>query len=163
MYKFLFQTPFKTLMKTHAKQIVELLLNEGNSFSISCDITSVKFSPALPPHITSTFNEVSNFVFSGYTLESIELDEEGIHFEAGFGSENIGSFVSIAWEGVVEILIHVHDLLREIPLFTNVAHPCFYQFSQEELAEITNIQESSIERSMLALASNPENARFFKK
>nr|WP_317403289.1 hypothetical protein [uncultured Helicobacter sp.] len=163
MRKILFQPQFKSVMNAHTRDILQFLLNNGVNFNILCDMKKASFSPQLPEHITSTFNEITLFVLAGYTFESIELHEGCMSFEAGFGNENIGSIVSVEYEGIVQILLHDNDLLREIPLFTNVSHPCFYNFSEEELQEIESIQREGLEQSNLAFALNPENDRFFKK
>ncbi len=163
MRKILFQPQFKSVMNAHTRDILQFLLNNGVNFNILCDMKKASFSPQLPEYITSTFNEITLFVLAGYTFESIELHEGYMSFEAGFGNENIGSIVSVEYEGIVQILLHDNDLLREIPLFTNVSHPCFYNFSEEELQEIESIQREGLEQSNLAFALNPENGRFFKK
>ena len=163
MQKILFSPIFKGMMLSHLKDMLLFLLKEGISFNILCDMKQAHFAPQLPSHISDTFNDITLFVLAGYTFESIELGEKGISFEAGFGNENIGSLVSITYEGIVQILLHDNDLLREIPLFTNVSHPCFYNLSTEELDIITSVQEEGLEHSRLAFISNPENSRFFKK
>ena len=163
MHKILFQPQFKAMMTAHTRDILQFLLNNGVNFNILCDMKKASFSPQLPEHITSTFNDITLFVLAGYTFESIELHDSGMSFEAGFGSENIGSFVNIKYEGIVQILLHDNELLREIPLFTNVSHPCFYNLSKQELEEIESIQKQGLEQSNLAFALSPENGRFFKK
>lgn len=163
MRKILFQPQFKSVMNAHTRDILQFLVQNSVNFNILCDMKRASFSPQLPEHITSTFNEITLFVLAGYTFESIELHEGCMSFEAGFGNENIGSIVSVEYEGIVQILLHDNDLLREIPLFTNVSHPCFYNFSEEELQEIESIQREGLEQSNLAFALNPENGRFFKK
>lgn len=163
MRKILFQPQFKSVMNAHTRDILQFLIQNSVNFNILCDMKRASFSPQLPEHITSTFNEITLFVLAGYTFESIELHESCMSFEAGFGNENIGSIVSVEYEGIVQILLHDNDLLREIPLFTNVSHPCFYNFSEEELQEIESIQREGLEQSNLAFALNPENGRFFKK
>ncbi|TLD96568.1 hypothetical protein LS71_005770 [Helicobacter jaachi] len=163
MRKILFHPYFKSMMIHHAKDTLEFLIKESINFNVLCDRTHTHFSPELPPRISNTFGEIIPFVLAGYTFESIELQKEYMSFEAGFGSENIGSFVSIGYDGIVQILLHDSDLLREIPLFTNVSHPCFYNLSTEELEQIATAQQEGIEDSRLAFASVPENSKFFKK
>lgn len=163
MHKILFQPQFKAIMSAHTRDILQILLHHGVNFNILCDMKKTSFQPQLPQYITETFNDITLFVLAGYTFESIELHEGHISFEAGFGSENIGSFVSIDFSGIVQILLHDNDLLREIPLFTNASHPCLYNFSDEELQEIESLQKEGLEHSNLAFALSPENGRFFKK
>lgn len=163
MHKILLSTSFKAMMLSHLRDTLDFLVEESISFNILCDIKRTNFEPPLPEHIGSTLNEITLFVLAGYTFESIELRKESIRFEAGFGKENIGSFVTIAYDGIVQILLHDNDLLREIPLFTNVAHSCFHNIPAEELERISALQEEGLERSKLAFLSNPENEKFLKK
>lgn len=163
MNKILFSSQLRHMMKAHVQDMLTLLVDEGVNFNILCDMKKVRFAPELPKHITQSFNDITLFVLAGYTFESIELDDEGINFEAGFGAENVGSFVSITYEGIVQVLLHDGDLRREIPLFTNIAHSCFYGLSDEEKEQIALEGEEGIEDSSLAFAQNPENSRFFKK
>ena len=163
MHQILFHPHFKLIVDTYAKDTLMFLVQEGINFNLLCDIKRTNFSPLLPENISSTFNDITLFVLAGYTFESIELRNEHITFEAGFGNENIGSLVSIPYSGIVQILLHDNDLLREIPLFTNVSHPCFYNLSPEELEQITFVQQEGLEQSNLAFASSLQNSRFFKK
>ncbi|RDU59996.1 hypothetical protein [Helicobacter marmotae] len=163
MQKILFSPAFKAMMLSHLKDTLQFLLKEGISFNILCDMKQTHFTPPLPEHIRSTFNDITLFVLAGYTFESIQLQEDCMSFEAGFGNENIGSFVNIAYGGIVQIHLHDDDLLREVPLFTNVSHHCFYDLSHEELEHIASVQEEGKEHSRLAFVSNPENSRFFNK
>lgn len=117
----------------------------------------------LPEHISSTFAEMTLFILAGHTFKSIELGEKELSFEAGFGSENIGSLVTLPYESVVQILVQDNDLLQEIPLFTNVSEPHLYNITGDEIAKIEEIQQEGLNHSSSALASNPENSRFFKK
>lgn len=163
MQKMLFSPAFKAILLSHLKEILTFLLKEGVNFNILCDMKQTHFDPPLPEHISNTFNDITLFVLAGYTFESIELESDSISFEAGFGNENIGSIVRIAYGGIVQVLLHDNDLLREVPLWTNVSHPCFYNLSTEELDLIASVQEEGLEHSRLAFTSNPENSRFFKK
>ncbi|WP_300447498.1 hypothetical protein [Helicobacter mastomyrinus] len=163
MQKILFSPVFKRVMLSHTRDILDFLLKERINFNILCDMKYTHFTPPLPRHISDTFNDITLFVLAGYTFESIELKHKGMSFEAGFGNENIGAFVDIDYEGIVQILLHDNDLLREILLFTNVSHPCFHNLSNEELEHIASIQEEGLEHSKLAFTSNPENSKFFKK
>lgn len=159
----LFHPQFRAMMVLHAKEIIHFLVREGVSFSLLCNIKHIKFDPSLPEHISSTFAEMTLFILAGYTFKSIELSEKELNFEAGFGSENIGSLVTLPYESIVQILIQDNDLLQEIPLFTNVSEPHLYNIAADELARIEEIQQKGLSHSSFALASNPENSRFFKK
>ena len=100
MRRLLFQPQFKSVMNAHTRDILQFLIQNSVNFNILCDMKRASFSPQLPEHITSTFNEITLFVLAGYTFESIELHESCMSFEAGFGNENIGSIVSVEYEGI---------------------------------------------------------------
>lgn len=163
MHKILMSPPFKKIMLTHTRDILEFLLSHGIFFNILCDAHKIHFEPPLPKHIRDTFNDVTLFVIAGYTFESARAHTESISFEAGFGNENIGSVVEIPYTSIVQILLHDEHLLREIPLFTNVSHQCLYDVSKEEQKQIESMHEEGLECSKHAFVSNPENSRFFKK
>ncbi|RDU56391.1 hypothetical protein CQA49_01650 [Helicobacter sp. MIT 00-7814] len=147
----------KLLIK-HAKEILALLVQEGISFSILCDISKTHFDPSLPEDIAKDIDELSLFVLAGYTFESIEFETHCISFEAGFGSQNFGSVVSIEYEGVVQILLQDPQLLQEVSLFVNVGNSKLYNKLETSEEEI----EEGLEHSFLALASNPANFHLLK-
>ena len=167
MNKILFSPQLRNMMRLHVRDMLTLLVEAGVNFNILCDMKQISFAPELPEHVASSFNDITLFVLAGYTFESIELESDGMSFEAGFGKENVGSLVSIAYEGIVQVLLHDNELRREVPLFTNISHPCLYQISEEEREQIALESEleseEGIEDSSLAFAQNPENSRFFKK
>lgn len=139
-----------------------MLIKEGISFNILCDTRLVSFSPALPEYISSTFNPIADFVLAGYTLESIELESSAMHFEAGFGSENIGSFVSIEYGGILQILLRSEHLRddgsRDIALFTNVSHPFFSPFKDSEIVE-SSAELDELAHSRLAFGGAKSGAK----
>ncbi len=73
--------------------------------------------------------------------------EDELIFEAGFGQENIGSFVSVPLSAILQIVI------EETPILINLSIP-------KEPEEKDN---GGVEKSMEALLSNPENQKLFKK
>lgn len=163
MSKILTHQKLKAMMVAHAKETLQFLVQEGMNFSVLCEVNKIKFVPPLPDYIFEDFAEMTIFIMAGYTFESIELCNETLDFEAGFGSENIGSFVSIPYDAIVQILFQDDDLLQEIPLFTNVTQPKLYRIPEEEIQKLYETEKKGLEQSSLALSSNPENQRFFKK
>ena len=94
---------FQSMQRQHCYEILEYLMRKKKQFSIVCNVSCVKFEPQLPESICGGFNELTLFILAGYTLESLEVDTHNLYFEAGFGEENLGSFVTVPLESVVQI------------------------------------------------------------
>jgi len=147
----LFQTPeYRTLMKTHISQTIDYLFQKNNEFAIACQIKYVTFNPELPSNIKETFDDTVLFILSGYTFESAQLEEEYFYFEAGFGSENFGSTVSVPLLAIKQV--HVGDNIIVI----NPAQPTI---KKDEI----KVDKASKKSSMEALLNNPENKKLLKK
>ena len=140
---------FYGLMKKHAKEVLEQLLKQGVNFSILTNISDVTFDPALPSEISQNFKPITMFFLAGYTFESTQIYNGKISFEAGFGSDNFGSLVSLPIEAVLQIII------EEIPVFINLSTP--------PKVQVIVPKETGIKRSMEALMSNPDNLKLIKK
>ena len=73
-------------------------------------------------------------------------------FEAGFGSENFGSLVSVPLISIMQVIID------ETPVLINLATP------KEEVTQTeSKTDENGVENSMASFLSNPENSKFIKK
>jgi len=140
---------FYDLMKKHAKEVLESLLKQGINFSILTNISDVTFDPALPSQISQNFKPITMFFLAGYTFESTQVYNDRISFEAGFGSDNFGSLVSLPVEAILQIII------EEIPVFINLSTP------PKSVVQVP--KETGIKRSMEALMSNPDNQKLIKK
>ncbi|MGP1449998.1 MAG: hypothetical protein ACTTJS_02570 [Wolinella sp.] len=143
---------FHEIMKAHAFDVIDYLLEREITFSILCNIARVKFAPELPEEITKNFRTFTLFVLAGYTFESIDLDEKNLYFEAGFGAENIASFVTVPLGSIFQVVIQDVENIHEAPLFINPSATC------DELECDDN--NDGVRSSMEALLSNPENQRF---
>jgi len=104
---------FRSLKEKHAKEILNFLLNEKESFDILCVLEDITFNPTLPEHISNNFSEIILFSLANYTLESAYVEGDNLIFEAGFGEENFGSVVSVPIYTILQIT------KEEIPLFIN--------------------------------------------
>ena len=142
---------FSQMMENHLKEMVTYLLQSGETFSILCKIDLVSFSPELPKQIQKELRSMTLFFLAGYTLESTRLDHDKLIFEAGFGTENFGSIVTVPLLSIVQIL------LEETPAFVNLALP------KEILSSPVESDEIGIQNSMNSFLSNPENQKFMKK
>lgn len=140
---------FNALMKKYAHEIAELLLKQGINFSILTNISDVTFDPVLPSHISKNFKSITMFFLAGYTFESMQISDNEISFEAGFGTDNFGSLVSVPMEAILQIIV------EEIPIFINLGTPTKVQKK--------NVEQKGIKRSMDALMSNPQNQKLLKK
>ncbi|GAB6074556.1 hypothetical protein [Nautilia lithotrophica] len=106
---------FRELKAKHAKEILMILLERDEPFSILAHLPAIEFNPPLPEHITKQFTEIIVFAIANYTLQSAHILDENFIFEAGFGEENIGSVVTVPIENIIQI---TQD---EVPLFINAA------------------------------------------
>ncbi|GAX87231.1 conserved hypothetical protein [Lebetimonas natsushimae] len=106
---------FRGLKTKHAKELLSLLLEINEPFSILCNLDGIEFNPVLPKHISSAFKDVIIFALANYTLESAYIKDNILIFEAGFGEENFGSAVSVPIENIIQISE------EETPLFINLS------------------------------------------
>ena len=146
MTEFLESREFGEIMKSHIYNVIEFFIKEGKEFAVASEIEHISFEPALSKEIVDNFAPISLFVLSGYTFETLTLDSEKIVFEAGFGNENIGSFVTIP------LLAIKHILIDDFVIVVNMA-------TYKEEDEVDN----KIEHSMEVFLNNPENAKIIKK
>lgn len=106
MIKDIIENPnYKELIEKQIQDIIVFLLDNNQEFSITANITPISFNPALPEEIKSQLHKFSLFVLSNYTYTTIEINEEFLSFEAGFGSENFGSVVKIPLHAIFQIIV----------------------------------------------------------
>ncbi len=147
----LFQTPeYRTLIQTHIFQTIDYLFQKNQEFALACEIKHITFNPELPSDIKESFEDTVLFILSGYTFESAQLEEDHFLFEAGFGSENFGSTVSVPLLAIKQIFV------GDNPIVINLAQPVI---EREEIKEESASKQSSME----ALLNNPENKKLLKK
>jgi hypothetical protein len=142
---------FARLMETHIRDMLIYLFENEQNFGILCKIDQLDFDPPLPKHISDEFRAMTLFFLAGYTFESARIDNDILIFEAGFGQENVGSFVSVPLLAIMQVIID------DTPAFVNLALPQErHHFQETEKSE-------GVVNSMNALLSNPENQKFLKK
>ena len=142
---------FGQIMRDHIQELLIYLFEQEQNFGILCKIEHLSFDPELPKHINDEFRPMTLFYLAGYTFESARIDDDILIFEAGFGSENIGSFVTVPLLSIMQIIID------ETPIFVNLATQ-----GHEEQNRQPNAHDG-IKTSMAAFLSNPENEKFIKK
>lgn len=145
---------FQTLIKKHCFEIIKSLMDKKINFSIVCNISCVKFEPQLPDSIRNSFNDLTLFILAGYTFESLELDSNNLYFEAGFGDDNLGSFVTTPLESIVQIILpNDIDNGSDVCLFINIMASFVPEIKSEN---------DGINSSIKAILSNPKNHKFKK-
>jgi len=137
---------FSQMMKMHIAEILELLMQRGQFFSILTNITNITFNPPLPNEISRHFKPITLFVIAEYTFESSSIDDDFLYFEAGFGQENVGAVVTVPLSSIVQILI------EETPIFINLAMEPAH----------SNDNNKNIEKSTNIFLSNPKNQGLIK-
>lgn len=151
LYDIVKNDTFMHLMRSHIEDLITYLFDQEQNFGILCKIEHLSFDPELPTHIREEFRPMTLFFLAGYTFESARIEKGTLIFEAGFGSENIGSFVTVPLLSIMQIIID------ETPIFVNLATP------KEEAKNQQPDQQKGVETSMSAFLANPENKKFFKK
>jgi len=136
---------YRDMVAAQIFDVMEYLVNKDEEFSITANIKGVKFDPEIPESISKNFPIFTLFTLSNYTYESIILTEKNITFEAGFGSENFGSHVTIPLYAIFQIVID------ESILFLNPTATVEKYFIEEK------IEEENLSRSMNAFSMNKKN------
>lgn len=146
----IFQTPqYRTLMQTHISETIQYLFEENQEFALACEVKYITFSPDLPSSIKESFDDIVLFILSGFTFESSKIEGGYFSFEAGFGSDNFGSTVSVPLLAIKQIFV------GENPVVINLSSP---GTTDKEKKEKSAAKKSSME----ALLSNPENKKLLK-
>jgi hypothetical protein len=139
-------------MKRSIQDVIIHFFEKEQNFGILCKIEEVDFNPPLPEHINREFRALTLFFLAGYTFETARIEDEMLIFEAGFGSDNIGSVVSVPLLSIMQIIID------ETPIFINLS---VYKENEQE-KEASNVDEKGVKNSMASFLNNPENSKFLK-
>ena len=146
----LLQTPeYRTLIQTHILETIKYLFNKNQEFALACEVKYITFTPELPTDIKDSFDDTVLFILSGFTFESAQLNEEYFSFEAGFGSDNFGSTVSVPLLAIKQLFV------GDNPIVINLANPVIESEKKKE-------GSASKKSSMEALLNNPENKKLLK-
>ena len=146
----LLQTPeYRAIIQSHIFETIQYLFSKDQEFALACEVKYITFSPELPSEIKESFDDTVLFILRGFTFESAQLNDDHFSFEAGFGSDNFGSLVSVPLLAIKQIFV------GENPIVINLAHP---EVEMEKKKE----ESASTKSSMEALLSNPENKKLLK-
>jgi len=142
---------FAQLMKKNIQELIVLFFQKEQNFGILCKIEDVSFEPGLPESINAEFRSVTLFFLAGYTFETARIENDLLIFEAGFGSDNIGSIVSVPLLSILQIIVD------ETPVLINIS-----SYKEKESKKKVNVDETGVKNSMASFLSNPENSKFLK-
>ncbi len=151
LYEMIKDKKYMDLMSKHIQDLLIFLFEQEQNFGVLCKIELLNFEPELPEHIRNEFRPMTLFFLAGYTFESARLDNDTLIFEAGFGEENVGSFVQVPLLSIMQVIVD------ETPIFVNLASPSEIASNQPPK------RENGVENSMASFLSNPENQKFIKE
>ena len=132
---------YRDLVSSQIKETIEYLISNNEEFAITANIKGITFNPELPESIHAQLSVFSLFILANYTYTTLDLDDEYIYFEAGFGKENFGSLVKIPYNAIFQIIVD------ESILFVN---------STATVQEFFN-QKDQVNKSLNAFKKNPQN------
>lgn len=138
---------YRKLTKKQIKEVILFLLNSNQEFAVTANVKGVSFEPELPSSILDKLSTFSLFVLSNYTYSTIELSEDELIFEAGFGKENFGALVKIPLLAIFQIII------GESILYINSIATSDNFVQKEEL----------VQKSLNAFKNNPKNKKLIKE
>jgi hypothetical protein len=141
---------FAALMQKNIQELIIYLFNKDQNFGILCKIEDISFDPQLPDSIRAEFRPMTLFFLAGYTFDTAKIENNTLIFEAGFGTDNLGSFVTVPLLSIMQIIVD------ETPLLINLAS------HKRDTAEIEKADEDGVENSMASFLANPENSKFLK-
>lgn len=141
---------FAKVMQKNIESLIILLFEKDQNFGILCNIEHTTFEPQLPKSISSEFRSMTLFFLAGYTFETAGIVDDMIVFEAGFGTQNFGSVVSVPLLSIMQVIVD------ETPVLINMAN------YKKDTEVVKKIDDGGVENSMASFLSNPENAKFLK-
>ena len=144
---------FEKQIKRHIITIMSHLLDNNYHFGVLCRIDNVTFSPDLSNELKADFRPLTLFFLAGYTFESAYITKEHLVFEAGFGTDNLGSEVTVPLLDIIQVIVD------ETPIFVNSTAKAKQNVPIEESVQENSARESSLD----ALMANPDNMKLLKK
>lgn len=142
---------FAKVMQKNIQNLIIYLFEKDEHFGVLCKIDQITFEPPLPKEISAEFRSMTLFFLAGYTFDTATILDDNLVFEAGFGTDNFGSIVTVPLLGIVQIIID------ETPLLINLAN------YKKEKKVVKKVDNGGVENSMASFLSNPENSKFLKK
>jgi hypothetical protein len=141
---------FALIMQKNIQDLIMHFFTKEQNFGILCKIEDTTFEPSLPESINSEFRPLTLFFLAGYTFETARIEDDYLIFEAGFGTDNFGSVVSVPLLSVMQIIIDESPVLINLSVY-------------KKTIELKREPEASgVKNSMASFLSNPENSKFIK-
>jgi len=147
------EAEFAKIMQNSIQNVIIHFFGKEQNFGILCKIEEVHFNPSLPESINSEFRPLTLFFLAGYTFDTARIEDDILIFEAGFGSDNYGSVVSVPLLSIMQVIID------ETPVLINLS---VYKESPDEQKEVKKEDDTGVENSMASFLNNPENSKFLK-
>ncbi|CAI6147528.1 MAG: hypothetical protein SPLUMA2_SPLUMAMAG2_01503 [uncultured Sulfurimonas sp.] len=147
------EAEFAKIMQNSIQNVIIHFFGKEQNFGILCKIEEVHFNPSLPESINSEFRPLTLFFLAGYTFDTARIEDDILIFEAGFGSDNYGSVVSVPLLSIMQVIID------ETPVLINLS---VYKESLDEQKEVKKEDDTGVENSMASFLNNPENSKFLK-
>ncbi len=138
---------YRNLMEEQIRDIIDYLIVHNEEFSVTANIKGLTFNPPIPQPIFDNFSKFTMFSLQNYTYSTLEVGEDSLSFEAGFGEENFGSTVTIPFFAVFQLVIN------ESILFVNPTATVEKYFLEENI----NTSKFQEEKSKKAFSFNPKN------
>ncbi|MDQ1245307.1 MAG: hypothetical protein QG565_1648 [Campylobacterota bacterium] len=142
---------FAKVMQKNIQNLIIYLFEKDKPFGVLCKIEHITFEPPLPKEIIEEFRSMTLFFLAGYTFDTAAIVGDNLVFEAGFGSDNFGSLVTVPLLSIVQVIVD------ETPLLINLAN------YKKEKNVVKKVDNGGVENSMASFLSNPENSKFLKK
>ncbi len=154
---------FELLYDHYCAQMLSFLKQSNRHFCIVCDMRKAFFEPPLLPESTKYFGNVSQFMISGSTLDSFQIQEDSLHrrsvrFLVGIAPGGEGVLVNVKVRGIYQIVIK--DVLeKDRTLFSRVDSELIFDTkaqkeSDGDMAYEFNEDEEESLRTILANAHN---------
>ncbi len=96
---------YKELTSKQVKELLGFLQEREEEFALTANLDGITFTPEIPKTIKRHFTKFTLFALANYTLESLELHDGYITFEAGFGEENFGSVCKIPYYAIFQLSV----------------------------------------------------------
>ncbi|MCW8896371.1 MAG: hypothetical protein OQK48_03205 [Sulfurimonas sp.] len=141
---------FANLMRKNIQDMIIYLFEKEQNFGILCKIEDISFDPPLPESISADFRAMTLFYLAGYTFDTAKIDADTLIFEAGFGADNFGSFVTVPLLSIMQVIVD------ETPLLINLAT------YEKDTNKAKKVDKGGVENSRTSFLSNPENFKFLK-
>ena len=154
------ENDYRLLVKEQIKETLKYLIKKDKEFKITVNLEEVSFTPPLPNEIYSTLSPISLFALENYTYSTLKLHDNHISFEAGFGSQNFSSILSIPYNSIFQIII------EESMLFINLTATIKESLKRENKEKRENASQKQKEKSLnsfkrnndkLIIESSPKN------